>query len=217
MELWEEVGRRAQFETVSTFVRAKPLVVSTKDHSISTFVSPTSGQKPGLRWIKQIFMTGSHLLVVATRLAVVYNDYITCKPAPNIIWLLKDINTYNFGVDRVENPSKAAHIFLQISTKCLLSTLIGIHVIHLNSISVLILAPTHDGRLESYIIFIRNVTSNQWVTFLICSNLSSGRRRAIIIKQHKLNVLRPLQGLSSNKKQREGEKKKINLHLLLYV
>lgn len=49
MELWEEVGRRAQFETVSTFVRAKPLVVSTKDHSISTFVCPTSGQKPGLR------------------------------------------------------------------------------------------------------------------------------------------------------------------------
>lgn len=56
-------------------------------------------------------MTGSHLLVVATRPAVVYNDYITCKPAPNIIWLLKDINTYKFGVDRVENPSKAAHIF----------------------------------------------------------------------------------------------------------
>lgn len=48
MELRQEVGQRAQFETVSTFVSVKPLNVSTKDHSISTFVSLTSGQKPGL-------------------------------------------------------------------------------------------------------------------------------------------------------------------------
>ena len=89
MELCEEVGRWVQSEKVSTFVSVKPLDVSTKDSSILTFASLTSGQKPSLWWIKQDIYDGKSSPCCSNQACCGLQWLYNMQTSRNIIWLLK--------------------------------------------------------------------------------------------------------------------------------